>query len=434
MRIVIAILVFSVLILFHELGHFWFAKRSGIIVDEFSLGMGPRIISKEKNGTRYSLKAFPFGGSCAMRDEDGEDAEPGSFNAAPIWGRIAAVAAGPIFNFILAFVIAVIIIGVVGYDPPKVTAVEAGSPVVEAGLQEGDMITRFNGKRIAFGRDIANYELFNELRPEKITIEFTRDGVKNSLAYVPESVDIYRLGFAYPGESSLPAEITGVYPGTAMAKAGMQPNDIITGINGTTIKTAQGLSDYFVANPLTGEDVQLSFERNGNAKEATLTPIATTDVALGFNYNGDATGSVRVKATPLGVMKYALEEMRFWVDTTFASVKMLITGQVGINELSGPVGVVNVIGDAYEQSKEHGALVTWMSVLNIMLLLSVNLGIMNLLPLPALDGGRLIFLLLEALRGKPTNRRVEGMVHLVGIVLLLSLMAYVTFNDIFKLF
>ena len=434
MRILIAILVFSVLILFHELGHFWLAKKNGIIVDEFSLGMGPRLLTTHKNGTQYSLKAFPFGGSCAMRGEDGEEAEPGSFNAAPIWGRISVVAAGPIFNFVLAFVIAIVIIGVVGYDPPQVMAVEEGSPVAQSGLLEGDMITRFNGKRIAFGRDIANYELFNGLKAEMTTIEFTRDGVQNSLTFVPDSVDVYRLGFSYSGDSSLPAEITGVYPGTAMAKAGMQPKDIITEINGVKIGSAKELSDYFDANPMTGEAVQLSFERNGNTKEATLMPISTTDVSLGFSYNSDAHGSMRVKATPLGMMRYALEEMRFWVDTTFASVKMLVTGQVGLNELSGPVGVVNVIGDAYEGAKEHGALITWMSVLNIMLLLSVNLGIMNLLPLPALDGGRLIFLLLEALRGKPTNRKVEGMVHVVGLVLLLSLMAYVTFQDIIKLF
>ena len=430
MRIIIAILVFSVLILIHELGHFWFAKKSGIIVDEFSLGMGPRLLSTVKNGTQYSLKAFPFGGSCAMRDEDGEDNEPGSFNAATIAGRIATVAAGPIFNFILAFVIAVIMVGAIGYDPAVVVAVGEGSPAAEAGLLEGDVITRFNGKRIALGRDLYNYETFNGIKAETIKIEFTRDGVKNSLDFMPNSVDKYMLGFTYPGESdSLPAEVTSVVIGSAMAKAGIVPRDIITGINGTPIKTANDLNNYFIEQPLTGEEVQVAFERDGKAKEATLEPVKTTSVDIGFAYNLG-----RTKATPLGVVRYAVEEMRFWVDTTFASVKMLVTGRVGINELSGPVGVINVIGDAYEDGKTQGALITWMSVLNIMLLLSVNLGIMNLLPLPALDGGRLIFLLLEAVRGRPTNRKVEGMVHLVGIVLLLSLMAYVTLHDIIKLF
>ena len=217
MRIIIAILVFSVLILFHELGHFWFAKKGGIIVDEFSLGMGPRILSTVKNGTRYSLKIFPFGGSCAMRGEDSDEFEPGSFDAAPIGWRIATIAAGPIFNFILAFVIAMIMVGAIGYDPPIVVAVEEGSPVAKAGLQEGDTITRFNGKRIALGRDLYNYETFRGLKAEGITVEFTRDGVKNSLTYMPESVDKYMLGFTYPGDSdSLPAEVSSVVIGSAI--------------------------------------------------------------------------------------------------------------------------------------------------------------------------------------------------------------------------
>lgn len=431
MRIVIAILIFSILILFHELGHFWFAKKSGIIVDEFSLGMGPRIISKERNGTLYSLKVFPFGGSCALRGDDNDDVEPGSFNAAPIMGRIAAIAAGPIFNFILAFVIAVVIVGIIGYDPPQVVAVEAGSPVAEAGLLEGDMIFKFNGKRIALGRDLYNYETFRGLKEESITLEVTRDGEKQVITYLPTSVDRFMFGFTHPGAgSSLPAEVSSVVIGSAFAKAGIMPKDIITSINGTETKTANDLDNYLNEHPLTGEEVQLTFERDGKIKTATVIPTQTTSVDIGFAYN---RGNY-VKTTPLGVVRYALEEMRFWVDTTFASVKMLVTGRVGINELSGPVGVINVIGDVYEEGKEQGALITWMSVLNIMLLLSVNLGIMNLLPLPALDGGRLIFLLLEAVRGRPTNRKVEGMVHVVGLVLLLSLMVYVTFNDIIKLF
>ena len=118
MKIILAILIFSAIILFHELGHFLLAKKNKIVVTEFSLGMGPRLLSTVKNGTRYSLKLFPIGGSCAMMGEDMEDEAPGTFNGAPVWGRIATVAAGPVFNFILAFVITVIIVSLVGYDPP----------------------------------------------------------------------------------------------------------------------------------------------------------------------------------------------------------------------------------------------------------------------------------------------------------------------------
>ena len=430
MRIVIAVVIFSVLILFHELGHFWLAKKNGIIVDEFSLGMGPRLLSMTRNGTQYSLKAFPFGGSCAMRGEDGEEAEPGSFNAAPIWGRISVVAAGPIFNFILAVFIAIIIVGFRGYDPAEVVAVREGAPAANAGLENGDIITRFQGKRIVLGRDLYNFETFNGVKAEEITIEFTRGDERKTITYMPESIEKHMLGFTFNGDDDKgKALITSVAIGSAMAKAGVQPGDIITNINGTNITTSMELGEYFDDNPLTEEEVQVILERDDKTKEVILTPVKTTVVDIGFSYN-----MARVRTTPLETAKYALVEMRFWVDTTFQSLKMLVTGKVGMGELSGPVGVMNVIGDAYEGGKEHGAFVIWMNVLDIMLLLTVNLGIMNLLPLPALDGGRLIFLLLEAVRGKPTNRKVEGTIHIVGLMLLLALMLYVTLHDIVKLF
>ena len=146
MKIILALLIFSAIILFHELGHFLLAKKNKIVVTEFSLGMGPRLLSTEKNGTRYSLKLLPLGGSCAMLGEDMEDESKGTFNGAPVWGRIATVAAGPVFNFILAFVFAVLIVTLVGYDPAEVTQVESGSTVAEAGLQEGDIIKEYQGQ------------------------------------------------------------------------------------------------------------------------------------------------------------------------------------------------------------------------------------------------------------------------------------------------
>ena len=136
MSIIIAILVFSVIVIFHELGHFLLAKRNGIAVTEFSLGMGPRLFSKVIGETRYSLKLFPIGGSCMMVGEDDDDDSQGSFNQASVWARISVVAAGPIFNFILAFIFAMIITSVIGYDPSTVLQVEEGSPAQKAGLQE----------------------------------------------------------------------------------------------------------------------------------------------------------------------------------------------------------------------------------------------------------------------------------------------------------
>ena len=145
MRFVIAVIIFSVVILIHELGHFLLAKKNHIEVLEFSLGMGPRIISTVKGGTRYSVKLFPLGGSCAMAGEDAEDDSPGTFNSAPVWGRIAVVAAGPVFNFLLAFILSVIIVGCMGYDPATVLEVTQNSAADKAGLKKGDVIKAVDG-------------------------------------------------------------------------------------------------------------------------------------------------------------------------------------------------------------------------------------------------------------------------------------------------
>ena len=176
MKIILALIIFSAIILIHELGHFLFAKRSGIVVTEFSLGMGPRILSTVKGGTRYSLKAFPFGGSCQMLGEDTDEELPGTFNTASVWGRISVVAAGPIFNFILAFLLSVIIVAFTGYAPATVAEVTEGSNAEAAGLQVGDVITEYDGYKIDLAQDLYVYTYLNELGDETIHLKVERDG------------------------------------------------------------------------------------------------------------------------------------------------------------------------------------------------------------------------------------------------------------------
>lgn len=154
---------------------------------------------------------------------------------------------------------------------------------------------------------------------------------------------------------------------------------------------------------------------------------ATTNLGFYCNYG-------RVKTDALGVLKYSAVELKYWIKTTVKSLGLLITGKFGIKDMSGPVGVVDYIGETYEASRSEGALMTWMNMFNMIILLSANLGVMNLLPIPALDGGRLVFLIIEAIRGKAINREAEGMVHFVGLMLLMVLMVFVMYNDISKLF
>ena len=426
MKIIIALLVFSVIILFHELGHFLLAKRNNIAVTEFSLGMGPRLLSTEKGGTRYSLKLFPIGGSCMMVGEDDDDNTEGSFNNASVWARISVVAAGPIFNFILAFVFAMIITSVVGYDPAKVSQVTEGSPAAEAGLQEGDVITEFQSRHISIGRDLDSYMNLHGLQDEEISLTYKRDGKKYDITYTADSEKRYMLGFYYMTEGE--PQITQVMIGSSMAEAGVMPGDIIREINGVAVADAKELQEYLSGHPLDGSEVTLGMERDGKVETIVATPQMTKTVDSGFVYN-----IYREKTNFLGVMKYSAVEVRYWISSTIESLMMFVKGQFSVNDLSGPVGIIDVIGDSYEEAKEEGAVMVWMQMLYWAILLSANLGVMNLLPIPALDGGRLVFLLIEAVRKKRLNPNVEGMIHFAGFMLLMLLMVFVMFNDFRRL-
>ena len=423
MSIIIAILVFSVIIIFHELGHFLLAKRNGIAVTEFSLGMGPRLLSKVIGETRYSLKLFPIGGSCMMVGEDDDDDSQGSFNRASVWARISVVAAGPIFNFILAFIFAMIITSVIGYDPSTVLQVEEGSPAQKAGLQEGDVITEFQGRHISIGRDLELYMTLHGLQDENVTLTYERDGEEHEISYTADSQTSYLLGFYYSTEGE--PEVTQVMLDGSMMEAGVQAGDIIREINGVKISTGQDIQDYIAANPLDGSEITLGIERNGDIRQISITPKMTKQVDSGFVYN-----LYREKTNFPGVIKYSAVEVRYWITSTIESLVMLVKGQFTVNDLSGPVGIINVIGDSYEEAKTEGTVMVWMQMLYWAILLSANLGVMNLLPIPALDGGRLVFLIIEAIRRKKINPNVEGMIHFAGFVLLMVLMVFVMFNDI----
>ena len=353
LKILIAVIIFSAIILFHEFGHFLFAKLNGIGVTEFSLGMGPRLLSKEYKGTRYSLKLLPIGGSCAMVGEDTDEEElPGSFNAASVGGRISVVAAGPVFNFILAFVLAVIIVGFVGYDPSEVVEVEKGSPVAEAGLEKGDVITEYDGYHVDLAKDLYVYMYLNNLEEgDTVTMKVKRDGETRTITYTPDVSVRYLLGFNRSDASSMTVE--SLIDGMPLQEAGLQAGDTITAINGTEIADGEAYDAYLEEHPLSDEPVEITYERDGLDYTATITPREYRTPQLGFSYNLGYT-----KTSGLQVLKYGALEIKYMVRTTLLSLKELVTGQLGFQNLSGPVGVVDAIGTTYEQSKSEGALKT----------------------------------------------------------------------------
>lgn len=343
MSIIFAIIIFSLIILFHELGHFLVAKKCDVKVNEFCLGLGPTILHFQKGETTYSLKLLPFGGACMMEGEDTDSTDSRAFNKKSVWQRFAIVAAGPVFNFIMAYVLAVILIGAIGYDVPVITGVMDGYSAQEQGMEAGDTIVSLNNYRVHFYQEVSVYSFF------------------------------------HPGET-----------------------------------------------------MEVTYMRDGKKHTATITPKYNEEDG---RYLLGITGNyAREKGNVIDTLCYGFYEMKYQIYATFQSLKMLFTGKLSVNDMSGPVGIVKTIGDTYDASVTSGMFAVVMNMLNIAVLLSANLGVMNLLPLPALDGGRMVFYVIEAIRGKRINEEIEGRVHLIGFALLMVLMVVIMFNDIRKLF
>lgn len=428
--IIIAILMFSLVVIFHELGHFLFAKKNGIGVTEFCLGMGPKIVGIKKGETLYSIRLFPIGGACMMVGEDEKSDDARAFNNKSIWQRFQVIFAGPFFNFILAFLLSLIMVAAAGYDPARVTNVEEGGAAAEAGIREGDIITEINGSKINFGREVMVYFLYDPLtsaEPVEITCE--RDGKKYTTTVVPQKKVSYLLGFGYTADDA-PAVISSVSSGSPLAGAGVEAGDTITAINGTKVASGNAVYEYFQKNPLLTDDpVTIEYERNSLSYEVVVIPAVSESYSLGFGYNlyAEKTGGLKI-------LKYSAAEVKYWIVTTVKGLREIIRGKVKTDDLGGPVRIVSEISNVVNEAKPYGISIVILELINWCVLLSANLGVMNLLPIPALDGGRILFLIIEAIRRKPLNREKEGLVNGIFFILLMILMVFIFYNDIRNIF
>ncbi|MBP5304479.1 MAG: site-2 protease family protein, partial [Lachnospiraceae bacterium] len=238
MSIVWALLVFTLVVVIHEFGHYLMAVRAGITVTEFSIGMGPRLFSRvgKKNGVRFSIKLLPIGGSCAMVGEDEQSDDVNAFGNKSVLDRFLVVVAGPAFNFILAFIFSLVVIGFAGYDPAVVTSVETGSAAYEAGIKEGDVITKIGKDNITIGRDISLHMQLDPYEEGKaVNVTYKRDGKKQTVSLMPKSKDTYLLGFTYMS-SEVACSVESVTEGGVFESSGIKEGDIITSIDGAKIE------------------------------------------------------------------------------------------------------------------------------------------------------------------------------------------------------
>ncbi len=357
--LIAALFVFSAVIAIHEFGHFTVAKLCGIQVNEFSIGMGPAIWKKIHKGTQYSLRALPVGGYVALEGEESPESQQAeaaredpalenpippeqrtgkSLNEAPVWQRMLVMAAGAFMNFVLGFVVLLILI--LAQEGPitskTIYAIQDGALCGQTGLQAGDEVVAVNGRRCFVANDMI-YEL---VRTEQYRADFT---VKR---------------------------------------------------NGQTVELP---------------DVQFDTWQDEDGQ---------THMSLGFTVYG-------IEKTPLSVLKEAGNSVLYYGRIVFTSLLDLLKGRESINNLSGPVGIVSAIG----QAASYG----WKDLLQMLALITINLGILNLLPFPALDGGKVVFLLIEGITGHAVPEKLQGGLTVAAFALLFGLMLFATYNDIVRL-
>lgn len=346
--IIFFIIIIGLLITSHEFGHYLVGTMCGARVNEFTVGFGPKLFSFYKRDTLFCVRLLPFGGACIFDGMegilDGEELDEHALPNLPPIKRAATLIAGPFANFLLSFLLALIVVGFSGADLPVIGEVIEDSAAYDAGLQAGDVIKKIDGEHIHLYREVSM--------------------------------------------------ISSMYAG--------------------------------------GKTMTIEYERDSERYTVQVTPrYSETD---GRYYIGIRGGGAYIKCNPLNLFAYSFYEVQYWMRYTVKSLGMLFTGRLGIDALSGPVGMANMVNDTYEEVKPFGIASVILTMMNLLLLLSINVGVINLLPLPAFDGGKLIFALIELVTGKRVPPEKEAIVHLVGTVLVVALMIVVMYHDIARLF
>jgi len=446
------VIALGVLIFVHELGHFLVAKWMGVGVERFSLGFGPRLWSMRRGETEYCVSIVPLGGYVKMVGEEahGEDlvhpatdagaerrAGPDqAFNLKPLWARFAIVFAGPAMNFVLPAVIFAGIFAAVGVPvlPATIGRVLPQSAAAQAGLILGDEVLALDGQPIRHCGEIEQRVATSEGRPLRLTLR--RGGAQRELSVTPrrepaksvfgDATEVWSLG----ARSFLAPVIGDVVAGMPAGAAGLRARDRIVALDGQPIQTWDELAEAI--SKLPGQPITLAVERDGQRQEITVTPAAVTErdplgkeTQVGRIGIAQASSQTFLRSNPISALGQGIQ--RTWDITalTALSIWKLATGSIPASNIGGPLQIGVVAGQQAQQGL--------VSYLGFLAIISVNLAILNLLPVPMLDGGHLLFFAIEAVLGRPLSLRKREIAQQVGLALLLMLMVFALFNDITRL-
>jgi regulator of sigma E protease len=448
------LIVLGIMVLVHEFGHFAVAKLCGIRVEVFSIGFGKKLFGFRRGDTEYQIAIVPLGGYVKMSGEMGfagdeltagsvAPTDPGDFNAHPRWQRMLVAFAGPIANFILAFAL---MTGVSMLhnevqeflDGPAVTDyIQSKTPAAGTGIQSGDLIVHYDTVENPTWEDIGNRSILN--LNQTIPFSFVHNGQRTDSKLLieskggPDDFSLEQLGLI-PKMQDTPVQVNSLEPTMPAARAGLKPNDKILSIDGLQLHSVPALLGYL--QDQAGKPASLTVQRTTNGAAETLpiqitpeladTPGAPKDKAyrLGFSY---LPPPVRVERLPLS--KAMAASWKFNKKNSLLIVEVLrrlFTRQVSVKSLQSPIGIGQ---DIHQAAQMPG----WMPLIQLVSAISLNLGIFNLLPIPILDGGMILFLLIETIMRRDVNQQIKERIYQVAFVCILAFFAFVIFNDLTRL-
>jgi regulator of sigma E protease len=433
------LVVLGIMVLVHEFGHFAVAKLCGIRVETFSIGFGKRLFGFRRGDTDYRLSLLPLGGYVKMAgDTPGEapSGDPGEFNAHPRWQRILVALAGPVANFILAIAMMTALYMFHYEKPayldgaPMADYVPANTPAAAVGLEPGDTIVHFADQENPSWDDIGNKSLLNLDRV--VPFSYMHDGkrvdtnLKIESKSTPERFTLDAVGLV-PLFQKTPIQIADVGSGTPAERAGLKPKDIIQSMDGITIHSIIALQAYL--QDQAGKPMELTLLRDGQKVNTTLTPEISETTGVKAYRMG-----IQLMAPPAEVEKHSFPQALGESVTFFTKSSLLIrdvfkgmfTRHVSVKQLSGPIGIGQMVHIAFQMKG-------WNPLVELMSGISINLGIFNLLPIPILDGGMILFLLIESLFRRDINQVAKERIYQAAFVCLLCFAAFVIFNDLTKL-
>ncbi len=439
------LVVLGVLVAFHELGHFLAARWVGVKVLKFSIGFGPKIFGRQVGETEYLVSAVPLGGYVKLFGEDETEATTPddrrrSFSHQGLWGKVLIVAAGPGFNFILAYLIfagwlstgAPLFVPTFSDLSADVEALVPGSPASVAGMEVGDRVVSVNGKEISTKTELL--DLVSRSNGQPISLEVRRDGQLKTLTATPVRMTADETSTDEPlytiGVEEIPALVTSVLHGSPASLAGLQPGDRVVAIEGHTIYTWAQMTTHVRDHP----ETPLKFEV---LREGTRTTLSVTPASEKLTVNGQTSevGKIGISGPGRSLMRsenvaeavyQGLEATWGWTELTAIGLYKMVVGDISSKNIGGPLTIANISGEAASQGAS--------SVVFLIAILSINLGVLNLLPIPILDGGHLLFFLIEGILRKPLGERQREVAQQVGLVLLVGVMIFAFWNDLERIF